>query len=229
MSFTNQKSPAKEAAGAEAAKLIQNNMIVGLGTGSTAFFFIQGLIKRCKKGLKIKAVSSSKSSEQLARDGGIEVLDLNDIEKIDMTVDGSDEIDHQKRMIKGGGGALLREKIVVNASDEMVVIVDESKVVDELGEFPLPLEVVPFGYELTKKQIEKKGYRTTVRKKENEIYITDNGNYIIDVQFKHLSGTPEDHEEVLKNIPGVLETGFFFNLAGRVIIGDHEGKVEIWK
>ena len=203
-------------------------MVVGIGTGSTAYFFIQALIERCQEGLKIKAVSSSKASAELAKEGGIEILDLNDVEFIDITVDGADEIDSKKRMIKGGGGALLREKIVANASNEMIVIVDESKVVEHLGAFPLPVEVNPFGYELTKRQIEKQGFRAALREKEGKTYVTDNGNYILDLKFQHLPGEPEEHDQVLKEIPGVLETGFFFDLAGRVIIGNQEGKVKIW-
>lgn len=229
MSLTNQKSQAKQAAGEEAAKWIEDNTVVGLGSGTTAYFFIQALIRRFKKGLNIQAVSSSKHSEELAKKGGIPVLSLNEVEKIHMTVDGADEIDPQKRLIKGGGGALLREKIVANASDEMVVIVDWSKVVEGLGEFPLPLEVLPFGVEMTKRKIESRGYKAVLRHSKGKVYITDNGNYILDVQFKHLSGIPEEHENILKNIPGVLETGFFFHMAGRVIIGDETGKVEVWK
>ena len=228
MSLTNQKNLAKEAAGKEAAKLIQDQSIVGLGTGSTAYFFIQALIKRCQDGLKIKAVSSSEVSAKQASDGGIEVIDLNEVARIDITVDGADEIDPQKRMIKGGGGALLREKMVASASGEMIVVVDESKVVDRLGAFPLPVEVNPFGYKLIKRQIEKHGFRAELRKKKGQIYITDNGNYILDLQFQHLSGEPEEHDRVLKAIPGVLETGFFFGLAGRVIVADQKGKVKIW-
>jgi len=228
MSITNHKSLAKKVAGEEAAKLIQDQSIVGLGTGSTAYFFINALIRRCEEGLKIKAVSSSEASAKQAIAGGIEVIDLNELAKIDVTVDGADEIDPEKRMIKGGGGALLREKIVASASDEMIIVIDESKVVSRLGAYPIPVEVNPFGYKLTKRRIETHGFRATVREKEGKIYITDNGNYILDLQYQHLSGSPEEHDQVLKSIPGILETGFFFGLAGRVIVGDSKGKVKIW-
>jgi len=228
MSFTNQKSPAKKAAGEKAAELVEDRSVVGLGTGSTAHFFIRALINRCEKGLQIRAVSSSEASAKQARDGGIEIIDLNDVEKIDVTVDGADEIDPEKRMIKGGGGALLREKMVANASDEMIVVVDDSKVVDKLGAFPLPVEVNPFGYKLTERMIEREGFTSRLRVREDQIYKTDNGNYILDLEFAHLSKEPEELDEILKSIPGVLETGFFFGLAGRVIVGDREGKVKIW-
>jgi len=228
MSLTNQKSLAKKAAGEKAAELIPDRSIVGLGTGSTAHYFIQALIARCQKGFMVKAVSSSEASTKQARNGGIEMVDLNDVAKIDVTVDGADEIDPQKRMIKGGGGALLREKMVANASDEMIVIVDKSKLVDKLGAFPLPVEVNPYGYKLTQRMIERAGFKSSLRVKEGQTYITDNGNYILDLKFAHLSFEPEELNQMLKSIPGVLETGFFFGLAGRVIVGDQEGKVEIW-
>lgn len=228
MSLTNQKSLAKKVAGEKAAELIEDRSIVGLGTGSTAYFFIQALIERCQKGLMIKAVSSSEASAKQASAGGIEVIDLNNVAKIDVTVDGADEIDPEKRMIKGGGGALLREKMVASASDEMIVVVDESKVVEKLGAFPLPVEVNSFGYKLTQRIIEKEGFKATLREKEGQTYITDNGNFILDLEFRHLSAQPEELDQILKDIPGVLETGFFFNLAGRVVVGNQEGKVKIW-
>jgi ribose 5-phosphate isomerase A len=230
MPFTNQKSnaSAKEAAGKEAVKLIKNGMTVGLGSGSTAEFFIEGLIEQARSGLSIKAVSSSKRSAKMAKDGGIEVLDMNDAGKVDITIDGADKIDGQKRMIKGGGGAHLREKIVASASREMVVVVDESKVVDQLGGFPLPLEVAKFGCKVTLRKIESQGFNAELRKNENgELYVTDNGNHIIDIHFDGPIKDPEGQDAILQNIPGVLETGFFFNLAGRVIIGNNEGKVTI--
>ncbi len=228
MSSTNDKSQAKKAAGYAAAKLIEDGMVVGLGTGSTAYFFIEALIERCRSGLFVKAVSSSQASKTQASSGGIEMVDLNTLDKIDMTVDGADEVDKQKRLIKGGGGALLREKIVANASHEMIVIVDESKVVERLGSFPLPVEINPFGFDFTKRLIEKKGFKATARKNGNQLYVTDNGNYILDLKFDHLPGQPEEHDSTLKKIPGVLETGFFFDLAGRVIVGCSSGDVKLW-
>jgi ribose 5-phosphate isomerase A len=219
---------AKEAAGKMAADLIQDGMIVGLGTGSTAACFINSLIEHCRNGLKISAVATSERSEQQARQGGIPILDVNSLSSLDVVVDGADEIDRQKRMIKGGGGALLREKIIANMAQEMIVIVDEDKVVDHLGTFPLPVEVVVFAHEVTLHRIKACGYAGAFRREPNgNFYLTDNNNYIIDIKFKKPLSLPEKDNEILRSIPGVVETGFFFNLAGRVIIGQKDGSVNI--
>lgn len=214
---------AKQAAGFAAAALIKDDMLVGLGTGSTAAYFIERLIHLCKEGLKISAVATSKRSEKQAVDGGIPLIDINSITKLDLTVDGADEIDHQKRMIKGGGGALLREKIIASISQEMIVIVDEEKVVSQLGAFPLPIEVVPFAHHAIWHKIQEFGYKGSFRRQpDGNFYLTDNGNFIIDINLKRNSN-PESDNTTLRNIPGVVETGFFFNLAGRVIIGQADG------
>lgn len=218
---------AKRAAGQKAAELIQDGMCIGLGTGSTASCFIASLIERCNKGLKIKAVATSEQSFQQAKDGGVEFLDIDQITHLDVTVDGADEIDKQKRMIKGGGGALLREKIIASISKEMIVIIDESKWVPMLGKFPLPVEIAPFALNATIHTLNQKGFEGTLRIKNNAPYLTDNGHYIVDIVFKNLIHDPEYFEAILKQIPGVLETGFFFNLAGRVIIGHNNGDVQI--
>lgn len=219
---------AKKAAANAAIDFIKNDMIVGLGTGSTTTFFIQKLIERCKNGLHISAVATSQRSQDQALEGGIRMLNINDLTSIDIAVDGADEIDPKKRMIKGGGGALLREKIVANMSREMVVIIDESKRVKTLGQFPLPVEIVPFAYKATQYKLEKLGYFGTLRKNTaNQIYITDNGNYIFDINFDLPCNTPEHENDRIRSVPGVVETGFFFNLAGRVVTGFNDGHVEI--
>lgn len=219
---------AKEAVGKVAADLIQDGMIVGLGTGSTATCFIHSLIDRFHHGLKISAVATSERSETLARQGGIPILDINDLSSIDIVVDGADEIDHKKRMIKGGGGALLREKIVANMAYEMIVIVDESKVVNHLGTFLLPVEIVTFAHQVTLRNIQAEGYIGTFRRQSNgNLYVTENGNYIADIKINAASLHPEKVNEELLSIPGVVETGFFFDLAGRVIVGHKDGSVDI--
>lgn len=217
----------KKIAGETAAEWIENGMLVGLGTGSTVFHFINRLIQRVAEGLQIQAVSSSKLSREQAKAGGILLADVNAITSIDITVDGADEIDPQKRMIKGGGGALLREKILANTSREMVVIVDESKIVEKLGKHPLPVEILPFGQEATIDKIKKLGFHGQLRCHDNDgPFETDNGNLIYDIHFESLREDPERDHEKLILIPGVLETGFFFNLAGRVLVGKTDGTVD---
>ena len=224
----NPNIAAKRAAGAAGAALIQDGMIVGLGSGSTANCFIEALILRCRDGLKIIAVTSSIHSQQLAQKGGIKVIDLNEAGTIDLDIDGADEIDSKKRMIKGGGGALLREKIIAKASREMVVIVDDEKRVEKLGAFGLPLEAAIFGYKHTLMHIERLGYQGTLRTDDTGSPVkTDNGNYLIDLSLPQLCDDPETLEHQLKEVPGILETGFFLNLAGRVIVGFADGRAEI--
>lgn len=222
------KIDSKAAAGKAAAELIQDGMLVGLGTGSTAFHFIDHLIARCQQGLRIQAIATSNRSLEQAKAGNIPILDHNAITSLDVTVDGADEIDPQKRMTKGGGGALLREKIIASMSREMIVVIDESKLVQQLGAFPLPVEIVPFAFKATIDKINRLGYEGTLRSQTSSApYITDNGNFIYDIHFRELRTNPEEDSEKLRSIPGVVETGFFFHLAGRVIIGRNNGQVEI--
>ncbi|MEI8366467.1 MAG: ribose-5-phosphate isomerase RpiA [Parachlamydiaceae bacterium] len=222
-------SAAKKAAGQAAALLVRDGMVLGLGTGSTANCFIDSLIERTHTSrLNIRVVATSESSAARARAGGIIVEDPNKITLIDLTIDGADEIDTHKRMIKGGGGALLREKIIASLSQEMVVIIDESKLVSSLGGFPLPLEVVPFAYVPILQRVRGLGYQGSMRlTKDGFLYTTDNGNYIIDISFAERCCDPERDEAILKGIPGILETGFFFGMAGRVLVGYRDGTVKI--
>ncbi|OGN63412.1 MAG: ribose 5-phosphate isomerase A [Chlamydiae bacterium RIFCSPHIGHO2_12_FULL_49_9] len=219
---------AKIAAGKKAAEWIADGMIVGLGSGSTAECFIDSLIELCKEGLKIEAVASSRASAERARKGGIAVMDINSVPRIDITVDGADEIDSEKRMIKGGGGAHVREKILAAASKEMVVIVDESKLVGTIGRAKLPVEVLFFGSPSTRKQIEEMGYKGKWRlQKDGTLFITENGNLLFDIQFESPPLSPEQDHFNLTQIPGVVDTGFFFRLAGRVIIGYPDGTTRV--
>ncbi len=219
---------AKQNVGKKAAELIENGMIVGLGTGSTANYFIDHLIERYKRGLHIKAVASSKASLERAAKGGIPIFDMNDIPHIDITVDGADEIDSKKRMIKGGGGAHVREKILASSSNEMIVIVDESKLVDRIGRGRLPVEIIFFGSPATKRKIEKLGYKSRWRiEQDGSIFVTENGNIILDIEFESPPLNPEHDHAQLIQIPGVVDTGFFFHLAGRVVIGYFDGRVEV--
>ncbi len=222
------KEAMKKAAGYKAAELIQNGMQIGLGTGSTVFYFIERLISRCKEGLQIRAIASSKHSYDLAKKGGVPLLDIETITHLDLTVDGADEIDAKKRLIKGGGGALVREKIVAAMSKELIIIIDETKRVFALGKCKLPVEVIPFAKQATLHHIKKAGYTGHFRTQEDKtLYITDNGNYILDIHFENLRDTPEKDHEKLLHIPGVVDTGFFFNLTGRVITGFADGQVVV--
>ena len=219
---------AKNAAGQKAAEWIESGMIVGLGTGSTAAYFIRHLIDRCRQGLRIQAVSSSRQSAELAKKGQIEILDINSIPRIDITVDGADEIDLKKRMIKGAGGALVREKILASASKELVVIVDSSKLVPSVGQGKLPIEILFYGSPATRMKIEQLGFTGKWRYGDDHtLYITENGNLIFDILFDSPPPFPEKTHDDLRSIPGVIDTGFFFNLAGRVIIGYPNGRTEI--
>jgi len=231
MTTPEEKNRAKQAAAKTAVALVEEDMLIGLGTGTTAAYFIEALIERCRStNMKIAAVATSEHSAKQAQAGGIPLYPIDKLTALDLTFDGADEIDPQKRMIKGGGGALLREKIIATLSREMIVLVDKDKLVDQLGAFPLPVEVIPFAHEAILNRIGQMGYQGTFRYKEDgQLYATDNGNYIIDIVFKSGCQFPEKDQETLRSIPGVVETGFFFNLAGRVIIGDSDGKVKIWK
>lgn len=220
---------AKKAAAEQAAQWIQNGMIVGLGTGSTAAYFIESLIKRRRKGLSIQAVPSSRHSADLAKNGGIPILDINSTSHIDITVDGADEIDQKKRMIKGGGGALIREKILASSSREMIVIVDNTKVVSQLGKAKLPVEIIFYGSPATRQKLEQLGFEGKWRLKEDKtLFITENGNLIFDIAFEKPPAIPENEHNSIRQIPGVIDTGFFFEIAGRVIIGHENGTVDIW-
>lgn len=220
----------KRNVGIKAASLVQEGMLVGLGTGSTATFFIESLIERCRNGLKIKAVSSSLNSLSKAKAGGIPVLPMDDITSIDLTIDGADEVDPQHRLIKGGGGALLREKIIASTSKEMIVIIDESKLVAVLGKFGVPVEIVPFGYSATISKINRAGYEGKLRRHpDGSPYLTDNGNYIYDIHNPQQFFEPEKDHDIIIKLPGVVETGFFFNLPLRILVGRSNGEVEFIK
>ncbi|HEY4255539.1 MAG TPA: ribose-5-phosphate isomerase RpiA [Chlamydiales bacterium] len=216
---------AKRAAGHKAATLIESGMIVGLGSGSTSACFIEALIQRVKQEkLKIETVASSHESAHLAKAGGLHVIELNAAPRVDLTIDGADEIDPKKRMIKGGGGAHTKEKILAIASSEMVVIVDETKLVSSLGREKLPVEILFYGSPSTRSQIEKMGYQGKWRlNKDGSLFLTESGNLLFDIQFNTLLSDPEFHDTQLRQIPGVIATGFFFNLAGRVLIGHLDG------
>lgn len=220
---------AKKSAAKQALELIKDGMTVGLGSGTTAHYFIEYLIEKYKKGLKIQALASSLASEKLAKSGGIPLLDVYQTISIDLTVDGADEIDPSKKMIKGGGGALVREKIMAAMSKEMVVIIDETKQVPQLGKVKLPVEIIPYGCESTRHHLEKLGYKGAWRKDNTgSLYVTDNANLILDIHFERPRENPEKDQAQILQVPGVVDTGFFFNLAGRVIVGHLNGSIKVY-
>ncbi len=165
-----------------------------------------------------------------AKSVGIPIIDSDAISILDITVDGADEIDPHKNMIKGGGGALLKEKILAKSSHEMVIIIDETKLVDNLGVFPVPVEIAAFAYQTTLARLKDYGYKATMRlNRDKSLYITDSGHYIADIQFDSPILDPMLESNRLKDIVGILETGLFFNIAGRVIVGYEDGFAKINK
>lgn len=213
----------KRIAAERAVDYIKENMIVGLGTGSTAYWAIQKIGKRIKEGLSIRAIATSNDSENMAKELGINLISFSEIDVIDITIDGADEVDQEWNLIKGGGGALLREKIVASASKQLIIIVDESKLVKQLGKFALPVEIVKFGYELTIRRLSELGSNPFLRIIDNKPYMTDNGNYIADCHFETIA-RPEALHNAINRIPGVVDNGLFVNMAKRVIVGYQDGK-----
>jgi ribose 5-phosphate isomerase A len=209
----------KRAAAERAVELVRPGMIVGLGTGSTARYFIDGLGRKVGDGLKVLAVATSDESDRLARAAGIPIADRTAGE-LDLAVDGADEIDPALNCIKGRGGALLREKIVAHASRRFVLVADETKLVGRLGRGPLPVEILPFLWEATSRSIESLGGRPELRLAAGEPYRTDNGNLVLDTSFGIVDASLG---LALRGIPGVIEHGLFFGLARAAIIGTASG------
>lgn len=207
----------KESVAIEAIQYIEDDMKVGLGTGSTMYYAIKHLGERVKKGLNIVCVPTSEKTEEWAKKFEIPLSDFSEIRSLDIAIDGADEVDENLQLIKGGGGALLREKIVADAAKKFIVIVDESKVVKTLGKFKLPIEVIPFGWKITAQSIESLGCKAILRKKEEEIFVTDNQNYILDCDFSEIHH-PEQLNNTLKSIVGVVETGLFINMTKKVLV-----------
>lgn len=178
----------KQLVGEYAANFVKDGMNIGLGTGSTVYWTIQKLGQLVQDGLYFQAVPTSKETEALAKQLNIPLISLNNVQSLDLTIDGADEIDSDLQLIKGGGGALLREKIVASSSKELIIIADESKLVARLGNFPLPVEIIPFSWKQTESKIQSLGCQTTLRIKNNGTFITDNNNMIIDCIFpNHIS------------------------------------------
>lgn len=216
----------KKIAAGKAIGYIKSGMTLGLGTGSTAYWAIQGIGELVKNGLDVRAVATSVQSDSLARELGIPMVPFAEVDHIDLTIDGADEVDGQLNLIKGGGGALLREKIVAAATKFYIIIVDESKLVSKLGKFPLPVEVAPFGWELTMRKLTALGCTPRMRMAGDGPFLTDNSHYILDCSFGLISDPALLHEQV-SAITGVMEDGFFINMANIVIAGSPDGDARV--
>jgi len=230
-------SQAKENAALAALDFIEDGMTLGLGSGSTAEILIEHLGARVAGGMKVQGVPTSARTAKCARENGVPLIDADKVERIHLTIDGADEVDPNFFLIKGGGACLLREKIIANASDKMVVIVDASKMVETLGAFPLPIEIDPFGMALTAEQIYAallesgcEAGQTVLRQRKDGSgpLITDGGHYILDSRCRKIPN-PSETAARLSEIPGVMEHGIFVDLADIIVVGedDHAKVMEL--
>lgn len=225
---------AKRIAGEQAARLVEDGMRVGLGTGSTAAFFVEALGRRVAGGLRVVGVPTSEATRRRAEGLGIRLATLTEEPELDLTVDGADEIGPDLALIKGGGGALLREKLVAAASRRLVVVADAAKRVGRLGRFPLPIEVVPFGFETTRRRVAAVLARAAGRPVEAGLrrtpdgaaFVTDGGHWIIDARVGEIA-EPASLGAALKAVLGVVEHGLFVGLASAALIGTPEGVMEL--
>lgn len=219
----------KQAAALRALDFVEDGMALGLGTGSTAEHFVRGLADRVRDGLSVRCVPTSDRTEVLARGRHLTISNLNETPHLDLTVDGADELDSKLRLIKGGGGALLREKIVATASKRMIVIADASKKVETLGRFPLPVEIVPFGARVTAEKLsnvaKQCGCAGKISRREDqygEPFLTDGNNFIYDCAFGRIPD-PDGLALALNAMPGVVDNGLFIGIASLAIVGGPEG------
>ncbi|EAF5831202.1 ribose-5-phosphate isomerase RpiA [Listeria monocytogenes] len=219
----------KKIAGEKACEWIEDGMVVGLGTGSTVYYTIEKLGQMINNGLHITGVATSEETTKQAEKLGISLKSLNDVTEIDVTIDGADEIDTNFQGIKGGGGALLREKMVASASLKNIWVVSEEKLVRTLGKFPLPVEVIPFGWKQIERILAKEHIQTNLRKQSSgEVYVTNNGNYILDIVNQSFTDA-KMWQEKLAQIPGVVEHGLFLDYVDVIICGKANGETEIIK
>jgi ribose 5-phosphate isomerase A len=219
----------KQVAARASLKFIEDGQVVGLGTGSTAAYFIQFLGDRVKTGLKVRGIPTSVQSQKLAEECGIPLTTLDQVDHIDVDVDGADEFDPQLRLIKGGGGALLREKIIASVSRKFIVVADASKQVDVLGRFPLPVEVIPFAESLLTRKISALGATVALRKAaDGTPYKTDEGHHILDCHFGQIAD-PSALAHTLSEMPGVVEHGLFINMASAVLLAKGSEVIELRK
>ena len=217
----------KEAAARAGLRYVKDRQVVGLGTGSTAAYFIRLLAQRVKQGLRVRGIPTSEQSRELALNLGIPLTTFDECQEIDVTVDGADEVDPQLRLIKGGGGAMLREKIVASATQQLVIVADATKRVPILGKFPLPVEVIKFAQALIAKKIAELGAEVRLRRAANgSPYVTDENNHILDCCFGRIPDA-EGLARRLSEMPGVVEHGLFIGMASTVIFASGSDIVEL--
>lgn len=213
----------KRLAAEKACEYIEDGMILGLGTGSTVDYALIKIGNMIKDGLDIKGIPTSSRTKKTAIEHNIPLTTLEENPNIDLTIDGADEVDSELRLIKGGGGALTREKMIAYYSNKVIIVIDETKVVKMLGiDFSLPVEIVKFGWTATKEKLKQFDCNVELRKIMDNPYITDNSNYILDCEFDRIKD-PEQLEIDINNIPGVVENGLFIGLADEVIVGSKLG------
>jgi len=217
----------KKMAAEKAVEHVDNGMVIGLGTGSTVKYAIKKLGEMVNTGLKIEGIPTSLRTKKLATEYNIPLVDLNDYTEIDLTIDGADEVDSNLNLIKGGGGALTREKIIAYHSKKEIIVIDETKVVKKLGiDSPVPVEATKYGWNATKKTLKELGCTAELRTIMDEVYITDNSNYILDCDFGKIN-EPETLEKEINSIPGVIENGLFIDLVDEVIVGSKQGIITL--
>jgi ribose 5-phosphate isomerase A len=212
----------KRTAGEKAAELVENGMTIGLGTGSTVYWAIRKLGERVGEGLRIRGVATSKQTAKLACEMGIALIEPEEVDSLDLTMDGADEVNGRLELIKGGGGALLREKLVAACTKRLVIVVDDSKLVQQLGAFLLPVEIVPFAWQTTVRRIALTGCIPKLRMQGDAPFVSDNGNFIADCDFTRIDN-PRAKHTTLKLITGVVETGLFIGMADIVLVGSDHG------
>lgn len=222
----------KEIAGRRAARFVESGMVVGLGTGSTVRFTLLELAERVRtEGLRFRGVPTSTDTERKAREWGLELATLDEVAALDVAIDGADEVEPAFHMTKGGGGALLREKVVASIARRVVIVVGREKLVPRLGAtFPLPIEVVPFARATVERVLVKLGARVVLRAQPQggaAPYVTDNGNWILDARFESGIADPKALENTLAHVPGIVESGLFIDLAHTLVIGASDGSCEL--
>jgi ribose 5-phosphate isomerase A len=211
----------KQIAGERAVELVEDGMVVGLGSGKTACYAVRKIAERVSQGLRITGVCTSEETRLLAEQLKIPYVDLDDVERIDLTIDGADEVDPLGNGIKGGGGALLFEKIVASNTSLNIWVIEQRKLVDQLGTFPLPVEIMPFGHKQCLAALSEMGFSPTLRMKGGEPFRTDGGHFIVDLKTGHIQD-PFELDNDIKHIPGVIEHGLFLNLVNKVVVANRE-------